>query len=64
MQSRPIVLSLKRGDMAVIATAQRPHKGSKGYYRVNMKHGISRVRSGVRRGVEILFHDAAESRAS
>ncbi|MDB5943294.1 MAG: hypothetical protein JWQ13_2860, partial [Ramlibacter sp.] len=51
-------------DVAVIATAQRPHKGSKAYYRVNVKHGISRVRSGERRGLEILFHDSAESRAS
>jgi hypothetical protein len=64
MQSRPMVLPLKRGDVAVIATAQRPHKGSKAYYRVNMKHGISRVRSGERRGLEILFRDSAESRAS
>jgi hypothetical protein len=64
MQSRPMVLPLKRGDVAVIATAQRPHRGSKGYYRVNVKHGISRVRSGERRGMEILFHDSAESRAT
>jgi hypothetical protein len=64
MQSRPMVLPLKCGDVAVIATAQRPHKGSKGYYRVSVKHGISRVRSGTRLGMELLFHESAEFRAS
>jgi hypothetical protein len=64
MQSRPMVLPLKRGDVAVIATAQRPHKGARGYYRVSLKHAISRVLTGERRGVEILFHDSAGSGAS
>jgi hypothetical protein len=58
MQSRPIVLPLRKGDMAVIATAQRPHKGTKGYYRVNLKHAISRVRSGERIGLDLVLHDA------
>jgi hypothetical protein len=58
MQSRPIVLPLCKGDMAVIATAQRPHKGTKGYYRVNLKHAISRVRSGERIGLDLMLHDA------
>jgi len=58
MQSRPMVLPLRRGDMAVIAVAQRPFKGSTGHYRVNLKHAISRVRSGERVGLELLFHDA------
>jgi hypothetical protein len=58
MQSRPMVLPLRRGDVAVIAVAQRPFKGSKGYYRVNLKHAISRVRSGERIGLELMFHDA------
>jgi hypothetical protein len=57
MQSRPMVLPLKLGDAAVIATAQRPFKGSKGYYRVNLKHAISRVRRGERIGLELSFHD-------
>ncbi|ANH67139.1 2OG-Fe(II) oxygenase [Mitsuaria sp. 7] len=57
MQSRPMVLPLRRGDLAVIAVAQRPHKGAKGYYRVNLKHAISRVRSGERIGLELLFDD-------
>jgi hypothetical protein len=58
MQSRPIVLPLRKGDMAVIATAQRPHKGTKGYYRVNLKHAISLVRSGERIGLDLVLHDA------
>lgn len=56
MQSRPAVLPLRLGDVAVIATAQRPFKGSKDYYRVNLKHAVSRVRQGKRIGLELLFH--------
>lgn len=56
MQSRPMVVPLQPGDLAVITTAHRPFKGSKGYYRVNMKHAISRVRSGERRGFLLSFH--------
>lgn len=56
MQSRPMVVPLQRGDLAVITTAHRPFKGSKGYYRVNMKHAISSVRSGERRGFLLSFH--------
>nr|WP_242702663.1 2OG-Fe(II) oxygenase [Achromobacter sp. SD115] len=58
MQSRPTVLPLKLGDVAIIATAERPFKGAKGYYRVNLKHAISRVRMGERNGLELSFHDA------
>jgi hypothetical protein len=58
MQSRPMVLPLRQGDAALITVAHRPFKGSKGYYRVNLKHAISRVRSGERVGIELLFHDA------
>ncbi len=57
MQSRPMVLPLTAGDAAIIGTAQRPFKGSKGYYRVNLKHAISRVHCGTRLGVELSFHD-------
>jgi len=57
MQSRPMVLPLRQGDAALITVAHRPHKGSNGYYRVNLKHAISRVHSGERIGVELLFHD-------
>lgn len=58
MQSRPMVLPLRKGDVAVIAVARRPHKGTKGWYRVNLKHAIARVRGGERIGLELLFHDA------
>ncbi len=58
MQSRPMVVPLRRGDVAIITTAQRPFKGSKGYYRVNLKHAISRVRSGERLGFALSFHFA------
>jgi hypothetical protein len=58
MQSRPMVLPLWRGDAAIISTAERPFKGSRGYYRVNLKHAISRVSGGERVGLELSFHDA------
>ncbi|MFT7773929.1 2OG-Fe(II) oxygenase [Roseateles sp.] len=58
MQSRPAVLPLRLGDLAVIATAHRPFKGSRGHYRVNLKHAVSRVRRGQRIGLELSFHDA------
>ena len=58
MQSRPMVLPLGRGDAAIIGTAERPFKGARGYYRVNLKHAVSRVRSGERIGLELFFHDA------
>ncbi|WP_025373811.1 2OG-Fe(II) oxygenase [Advenella mimigardefordensis] len=61
MQSRPIVLSLHQGDVAIICTARRPIKGSQGFYRVNMKHAISRVRGGQRIGLELFFHHAPGS---
>lgn len=58
MQSRPMVLPLRMGDAAIIAVAQRPFKGGNGFYRVNTRHAISRVRSGERIGLELVFHDA------
>jgi len=60
MQSRPMVLPLCKGDMAIISVAQRPHKGTKGHYRVNLKHAISRVRGGERIGLELVFHGARQ----
>jgi len=59
MQSRPMVLPLAQGDAAVIAVHQRPLRGSRGFYRVNLRHGVSRVRSGSRCTAGIIFHDAA-----
>jgi hypothetical protein len=61
MQSRPTVVPLGLGEAAIIATAQRPFKGSSGYYRVNLRHAISRVRSGERIGAELSFHDAPQA---
>jgi uncharacterized protein len=61
MQSRPMVVPLAQGDAAIVTTAQRPFKGSSGFYRVNMRHAISRVREGERIGVELSFHDALEA---
>ncbi|CAD6518397.1 hypothetical protein LMG27952_00998 [Paraburkholderia hiiakae] len=61
MQSRPTVVPLGLGDAAIIATAQRPFKGSSGCYRVNLRHAISRVRSGERIGFELSFHDAPQA---
>jgi hypothetical protein len=58
MQSRPIVLSMRQVDVAIISTGQRPFKGSHGFYRVNTKHAISRVHSGQRSGLELFFHHA------
>lgn len=57
-QSKAIVLRPKRGDMLIFTTNFRPVKGSKGYYRVNMKHGVSEVQSGERYTLGIIFHDA------
>ncbi len=58
MQSRPMVLPLRQGDAAVIAVHHRPVQGTRGAYRVNLRHGVSRVRSGRRHTAGIIFHDA------
>ena len=59
MQSRAEVVPLRQGDAVAFAVHNRPVRGSKGNYRVNLRHGVSRVRSGMRRTVGIIFHDAA-----
>jgi hypothetical protein len=58
-QSKAIVLKPRKGDMLLFTTNFRPVKGSKGYYRVNMKHGVSELTGGNRHTVGIIFHDAA-----
>jgi len=58
MQSRPLVLPLDLGDAAVIAVHHRPVQGTRGSYRVNLRHGVSRIRSGHRTTAGIIFHDA------
>lgn len=57
-QSKAIVLRPGKGDAVVFTTQYRPAKGSKGYYRVNMKHGVSEVTNGQRYTLGIIFHDA------
>lgn len=57
-QSRAIVLKPGKGDMIIFTTNFRPIKGTKGYYRANMRHGVSEVHSGERHTAGIIFHDA------
>ena len=58
MQSRAEVVPLEQGDAVAFAVHHRPVQGSKGDYRVNLRHGVSRVRSGLRHTAGIIFHDA------
>jgi hypothetical protein len=58
MQSRAEVVPLAQGDAVIFAVHNRPVHGPKGNYRVNLRHGVSRVRSGMRHTVGIIFHDA------
>ena len=58
MQSRAEVIPLAQGDAAVFAVHHRPVKGTRGIYRVNIRHGVSRLRSGHRHTLGIIFHDA------
>jgi len=58
MQSRPMVVPLRKGDGVVFAVHHRPVRGKKSVYRVNLRHGVSRIRSGNRYTLGIIFHDA------
>jgi hypothetical protein len=58
MQSRPEVVPLAQGDAVAFAVHVRPVQGTRGPYRVNLRHGVSRVRSGHRHTVGVIFHDA------
>ena len=58
MQSRPMVVPLAQGDAVVFAVHHRPVQGTRGVYRVNLRHGVSRLHSGHRHTVGIIFHDA------
>jgi uncharacterized protein len=58
MQSRVEVVPLSQGDAVAFAVHNRPVQGTKGNYRVNLRHGVSRLRSGRRHTVGIIFHDA------
>ena len=59
MQSRAMVVPLQQGDAVVFAVHHRPVQGTRGMYRVNLRHGVSRVRSGHRVTLGVIFHDAA-----
>jgi uncharacterized protein len=58
MQSRADVVPLRQGDAVAFAVHNRPVQGTRGTYRVNLRHGVSRIRSGMRHTVGIIFHDA------
>lgn len=58
MQSRAEVVSLRQGESVIFPVHHRPVRGTRGIYRVNMRHGVSRVRSGHRHTLGIIFHDA------
>lgn len=58
-QSKAIVLKPKKGDALIFTTNFKPEKGTRGYYRVNMKHGVSELRNGERYSLGIIFHDAS-----
>lgn len=58
MQSRPEVAPLRQGDAVIFPVRERPVRGRNGWHRVNMRHGVSRVRSGLRFTLGIIFHDA------
>jgi hypothetical protein len=58
MQSRAEVVPLEQGDMVIFPVFHRPVNGARGIYRVNMRHGVSRLRSGSRHTLGIIFHDA------
>jgi hypothetical protein len=58
MQSRVEVVPLRQGDGVVFAVNQRPVQGTRGVYRVALRHGVSRIRSGRRHTLGIIFHDA------
>ena len=58
MQSRAEVVPLRQGDAVIFAVHHRPVKGTRGTYRVTMRHGVSRLRSGHRMTLGVIFHDA------
>ena len=59
MQSRPIVVVPKQGDAIILAADGRPFRGTRGFYRVSLKHAVSRIRSGERAALELSFDGAA-----
>ena len=58
MQSKAEVVALRQGEAAVFATRERPKQGTKGVYRVQLRHGVSRIKRGERKTLGLIFHDA------
>lgn len=58
MQTRAQVVDLRQGDAVVFAVRHRPVHGTRGFYRLNMRHGVSEMRAGRRHTLGIIFHDA------
>ncbi len=58
-QSRGEVVPLRQGDAVLFAASQRPISGIRGHYRVTLRHGVSRVVSGCRQTLGVIFHDAS-----
>jgi hypothetical protein len=58
MQSRAEVVALRQGEGVIFPVHHRPVAGTRGPYRVNMRHGVSRLRSGARHTLGVIFHDA------
>jgi hypothetical protein len=58
LQSRVEVVPLRQGDGVIFAVQQRPVRGTRGFYRAALRHGVSRVRSGRRDTLGVIFHDA------
>ncbi|MGH6967045.1 MAG: 2OG-Fe(II) oxygenase, partial [Phenylobacterium sp.] len=58
MQTRPMVVPLRKGDAVLFAVNGRPMHGVRGDYQVKLRHGVSRLTSGRRRTVGVIFHDA------
>jgi uncharacterized protein len=58
MQTRAEVVPLRQGDAVIFAVHHRPQQGTRGVYRVNLRHGVSRLRSGRRHTLGVIFHDA------
>jgi uncharacterized protein len=59
MQSRAEVVPLRQGEGAIFPVHHRPVHGTRGTYRVNIRHGVSRLRAGNRTTLGVIFHDAA-----
>jgi len=59
MQSRAMVVPLRKGDAVIFAVNSRPAQGTRGSYRVTLRHGVSKLRSGHRHTLGIIFHDAS-----